>query len=127
MAWIQTGIATGDLVYNVTGALIHFVEEDSSTVMLLVSPRIFRHYLESIGECNTGEPEDKLGSILQKEFFKAGWHRLGPKKTNILRYRVQRRKNSGEGSLLSVVVIPSPERFVNPVPPPNPYITKHHD
>ena len=121
MAWIQEGIGNGELVYNLPGALIHFVEDAGQTLMLLVSPRIFRHYLDSIGEGSTGESEDKIGASLQKEFFKAGWHRAGPKKTNILRYRV-RRRNSDEGSLLSVVVIPRPERFVNPVPPPNPHI-----
>ncbi|MBU1664562.1 MAG: TraI domain-containing protein [Gammaproteobacteria bacterium] len=121
MAWIQEGIGNGTLVYNVPGALIHFVEENSATLMLLVSPRIFRHYLDAVGESATGEPEDKIGALLQKDFFKAGWHRAGPKKMNILRYRVKRR-NSEDGSLLSVVVIPQPERFVNPVPPPNPHI-----
>lgn len=121
MAWIQEGIGNGALVFNVPGALIHFVEENGATLMLLVSPRIFRHYLDDIGEGATGEPEDKIGAALQKDFFKAGWHRAGPKKMNILRYRVKRR-NSEDGSLLSVVVIPQPERFVNPVPPPNPHI-----
>lgn len=128
MAWIQEGIGNGTLVFNVSGALIHFVEErkenneePSETLMLLISPRIFRHYLESIGESATGEPEDKIGAALQRDFFKAGWHRAGPKKMNIMRYRVKRR-NGEDGSLLSVVVIPQPERFVNPVPPPNPYI-----
>lgn len=128
MAWIQEGIGNGTLVFNVSGALIHFVEErkenseePSETLMLLVSPRIFRHYLESIGESATGEPEDKIGAALQRDFFKAGWHRVGPKKMNIMRYRVKRR-NGEDGSLLSVVVIPQPERFVNPVPPPNPHV-----
>jgi integrating conjugative element relaxase (TIGR03760 family) len=126
MAWIQEGIGNGTLVYNVPGALIHFVEENSATLMLLVSPRIFRYYLDAVGENATGEPEDKIGALLQREFFKAGWHRAGPKKMNILRYRVKRR-NSEEGSLLSVVVIPRPDRFVNPVPPPNPHIVPFTD
>ncbi len=120
MAWIQEGVGNGSLVYNVPGALIHFVEENGATLMLLVSPRVFRHYLDSIGEGATGEPEDKIGTALQRDFFKAQWHRTGPKKTNILRYRVKRR--GAEGSLLSVVVIPHPERFVNPIPSPNPHI-----
>jgi len=121
MAWIQEGIGNGSLVYNVPGALVHFVDEGGAILMLLVSPRIFRHHLESIGAGATGEPEDKIGAALQKAFFRAGWHRAGPKKTNIQRYRV-RRRNSEDGSLLSVVVIPHPERFVNPLPPPNPHI-----
>lgn len=121
MAWIQEGLGNGTLVYNVPGALVHFVDEGGEILMLLVSPRIFRHHLESIGAGATGEPEDKIGAALQKAFFRAGWHRAGPKKTNIQRYRV-RRRNSEDGSLLSVVVIPHPERFVNPLPPPNPHI-----
>ncbi len=120
MAWIQEGIGNGALAYNVPGALIHFVEENGRTLMLLVSPRTFRHYLDDIGESTTGEPEDKIGAALQRDFFKAQWHRAGPKKMNILRYRVKRR--GSEGSLLSVVVIPHPERFVNPLPSPNPHI-----
>jgi len=79
----------GALVFNVPGALIHFVEENGATLMLLVSPRIFRHYLDDIGEGATGEPEGKIGAALQKDFFKAGWHRAGPKKMNILRYYVK--------------------------------------
>jgi hypothetical protein len=121
MAWIQEGIGNGSLVYNVPGALVHFIDEGGTPLMLLVSPRIFRHYLESIGEGATGESEDKIGASLQKSFFRAEWHRAGPKKKNILQYRVKRR-NSEDGSLLSVVVIPHPERFVNPIPPPNPHI-----
>lgn len=129
MAWVQEGIGNGALAYNETGALVHFVADDpakpeSGRVMLLVSPRVFRHYLETTGT-ETAETGDRVGSALQRAFFKPRWHRVGPKKTNIHRYMVQRR--GGQGTMLSAVVIPSPERFINPVPEANPHIIPFPD
>jgi integrating conjugative element relaxase (TIGR03760 family) len=123
MAWLQQGLAGGAIAYNETGAMVHFVHEG----MLLVSPRIFRHFAERFGEKGDGAPstlaEDKVGTGIQREVIKAGWHVLGPRKTNVHRYQVVRRNGRG-GSPLSVMIIREPRRFIEPVPPANPHLVK---
>jgi integrating conjugative element relaxase (TIGR03760 family) len=123
MAWLQQALAGGTIAYNETGAMVHFSAEG----MLLVSPRIFRHFAERFGEKGDGTPStlaaDKLGTSIQREVIKAGWHMLGPRKTNVHRYQVVRR--SGQtGSSLSVMIIRAPQRFIEPVPPANPHLVK---
>lgn len=118
IAWVQRGLADGSIVYNETGAMVHFVEAG----MLLVSPRIFREFAALHGERGDGKPTelvgDKIGTGIQREVIRAGWHSFGPKKVNVLRYQVKRR-NGSPGIVLSGMVITNPERFVNPVPPIN--------
>ena len=123
MAWLQQGLAGGSIAYNETGTMVHFAAEG----MLLVSPRIFRHFAERFGEKGDGSPstlmEDKVGTGIQREVIKAGWHVLGPRKTNVHRYQVVRRNGRG-GSTLSVMIIREPRRFVEPIPPANPHLVK---
>jgi len=123
MAWLQQGLAGGAIAYNETGAMMHFAAEG----MLLVSPRIFRHFAERFGEKGDGTPStlatDKLGTGIQREVIKAGWHELGPRKTNVHRYQVVRRGGQA-GSSLSVMIIRAPQRFIEPVPPANPHLVK---
>ncbi|MHB8916193.1 MAG: conjugal transfer nickase/helicase domain-containing protein, partial [Thiobacillus sp.] len=121
IAWVQSGLADGSIVYNEPGAMVHFVEAG----MLLVSPRIFREFATLHGESGDGKPTelvgDKIGTGIQREVIRAGWHLFGPKKVNVLRYQVKRR-NGSPGIVLSGMVITNPERFVNPVPPINPML-----
>jgi integrating conjugative element relaxase (TIGR03760 family) len=123
MGWLQQGLANGSIAHNETGAMVHFVAEG----MLLISPRIFRHFAERFGEKGDGTPsnlvEDKLGTGIQREVIKAGWHLLGPKKTNVHKYQVVRRNGRG-GSQLSVMIIREPQRFIEPVPPANPHLVR---
>lgn len=123
MAWLQQGLASGAIAYNETGAMVHFVPEG----MFLASPRIFRHFAERFGESGDGAPSDlpgdKLGTGIQREVIRAGWHLLGPKKTNVHKYKVIRR-NGQVGGLLCGMVIPAPERFIEPVPPANPHLAR---
>jgi hypothetical protein len=95
MGWLQQGLANGSIAHNETGAMVHFAAEG----MLLISPRIFRHFAERFGEKGDGTPsnlvEDKLGTGIQREVIKAGWHLLGPKKTNVHKYQVVRRNGKG--------------------------------
>ena len=115
IAWVQRGLADGSIVYNETGAMVHFVEAG----MLLVSPRIFREFAALHGESGDGTPTelvgDKIGTGIQREVIRAGWHLFGPKKVNVLRYQVKRR-NGSPGIVLAGMVMTNPERFVNPVP-----------
>ena len=123
MAWLQQGLAGGAIACNETGAMVHFVPEG----MLLVSPRIFRHFAERFGEKGDGSPstlaEDKVGTGIQREVIKAGWHVLGSRKTNVHRYQVVRRNGRG-GSFLSVMILRDPGRFIEPVPASNPHLVK---
>jgi hypothetical protein len=123
MGWLQQGLANGSIAHNETGAMVHFAAEG----MLLISPRIFRHFAERFGEKGDGTPstlaEDKLGTGIQREVIKAGWHLLGPKKTNVHKYQVVRRNGKG-GSQLSVMIIREPQRFIEPVPPANPHLVR---
>jgi integrating conjugative element relaxase (TIGR03760 family) len=123
MGWLQQGLANGSIAHNETGAMVHFAAEG----MLLISPRIFRHFAERFGEKGDGTPsnlvEDKLGTGIQREVIKAGWHLLGPKKTNVHKYQVVRRNGRG-GSQLSVMIIRDPQRFIEPVPPANPHLVR---
>lgn len=123
MAWLQQGLAGGAIAFNETGAMVHFAAEG----MLLVSPRIFRHFAERFGEKGDGTPSTlaagKVGTGIQREVIKAGWHELGPRKTNVHRYQVVRRGGQA-GSSLSVMIIRAPQRFIEPVPPANPHLVK---
>lgn len=123
MAWLQQGLAGGTIAYNETGAMVHFAAEG----MLLVSPRIFRHFAERFGEKGDGTPStlaaDKVGTGIQREVIKAGWHVLCPRKTNVHKYQVVRRSGQA-GSSLSVMIIRAPQRFIEPVPPVNPHLVK---
>jgi integrating conjugative element relaxase (TIGR03760 family) len=123
MGWLQQGLANGGIAHNETGAMVHFATEG----MLLISPRIFRHFAERFGEKGDGTPsklaEDKLGTGIQREVIKAGWHLIGTKKTNVHKYQVVRRNGKG-GSQLSVMIIREPQRFIEPVPPANPHLVR---
>lgn len=127
MGWLQQGLADGSLAYNTTTALVHFVKvnlrDREETMMLLVSPVVFRRFAESYGDLNEGsadaEPSPgKLGMGIQMIFTRAGWHLPAARGRNVHRFQVIRRGDSG-GSLLNGFLVVEPERFVNPVPPPN--------
>ncbi len=121
MAWVQQGLVSGSLAYNESGAMVHFVAEG----MFLASPRIFREFAQEFGETGDGTPSDKegdrLGTGIQREVIRAGWHLMGKNKTNVLKYQVLRRNGKG-GGLLTGLVIKEPARFVSPLPKPNPHL-----
>ena len=121
MAWVQDGLSSGRLAYNESGAMVHFVAEG----MFLASPRIFREFAQEYGETGDGTPSDKegdrLGTGIQREVIRAGWHLRGKNKTNVLKYQVIRRNGKG-GGLLTGIVIKEPARFVSPLPKPNPHL-----
>ncbi|MBE0612128.1 MAG: TraI domain-containing protein [Burkholderiales bacterium] len=122
MGWVQAGLASGELHFNESGAMIHFVPEG----MFLVSPRIFREFAKVHGEdgrgaAKTGD-EAQVGKGVQRQLLRAAWHVRADKGVNILTYQVIR--GGRTMSQLSGVVIEEPARFVNPVPPANPVLAR---
>ena len=120
MQWVQTKVADGSLPYNATGAMVHFVRQGSAMALLLVSPVIFRRYEEDQGSTsdenggNAGQP----GLATQRAFTAAGWHVRAKGGKNITSYQVMRSGDKG-GNLLNGFLLLEPERFFDPVPPPN--------
>jgi hypothetical protein len=116
MTWLQQGLASRGLKYNETGAMIHFTAEG----IALVSPLVFKAYVADHEAVNDAEAEAKALQV-QREVIKAGWHLMGPGKSNILKYQVLGRGGVPVGKLSAVVLI-RPERWVMPVPPSNPVL-----
>jgi integrating conjugative element relaxase (TIGR03760 family) len=116
MSWLQRGLASRELKYNETGALVHFTAEG----MALVSPLVFKTFVADQLSIKDSQAEAQALQV-QREVLKAGWHLMGPGKTNILRYQVLGRGNVAVGKLSAVVLI-RPERWVIPVPPSNPVL-----
>ncbi|GKS92660.1 MobH family relaxase [Acidovorax sp. SUPP2539] len=118
MRWLQNGLASREIKHNETGAAVHFVEEG----MALVSPLIFKLYARETGPADQA---DATGLQVQREVIKAGWHRMtsgqGKGRVNILRYQVMGRGGASVGRL-AAVVLSEPDRWVVPVPPPNPVL-----
>lgn len=122
MAWLQQGIADGSIPYNEAGAAVHFVPEG----MALVSPRTFRDFATLYGDDGNGAvhascANHKLGTGIQRQVIKARWHVVGAGNSNVHHYTVLGRGGKPVGKL-AAVVIKHPERWVNPVPLPNPNI-----
>lgn len=123
MGWLQQGLADGGLRINEAGALVHFVDEG----MLLVSPRIFKEFAKRFGEDGlstvvAGGHDIDAGRWIQRQVLRARWHVQAENGINILIYQVTHRGRAR--SRLCGVVIKSPERFVNPVPPANPVLVR---
>lgn len=105
MQWVQAGLQNGELPYNESGAMVHFVQEG----MLMVSPKIFKSY--------AGD-EDWIA--IQKKFTKSGWSIKAKDGKFIWSYQVVSGKGATAIILNGVVVDPAP--FINQPPPVNPYL-----
>lgn len=120
MAWVQTGLGNGELNYNESDALVHFVEEG----MALVTPKIFRTYLlthQFVGD--VGLSKDPLRA-LQQEVQKGGYIARNPtEKTSFHYYRVER--DGAEGAVITCYLVPNPQAYIRPVPSPNPLLKRH--
>jgi hypothetical protein len=120
IAWVQEGIANGALPYNESMARVHFVPEG----MLLVTPAVFRDFAQAHPEAIDQAPGED-GRVpepwkqVQRDFQKSGYPVTadsgGAGRSFLLHYTI---KGAG-GRQLSVMLVPEPERFFNPVPPPN--------
>ena len=131
-----SGIGDGSLRFNQPGAMVHFVQEG----MLLVSPRIFKEYAREFGEGDEGSDgadegkggqgaasagdadRSRLGLGIQRAVIRAGWHRRAARGTHI--HAFEQVRNAKPVSVLSGVLIEQPQRFVDPLPPANPYLRR---
>ncbi|TGN95632.1 MobH family relaxase [Burkholderia sp. USMB20] len=120
MAWVQEGVANGGLPYNESMARVHFVPEG----MLLVTPAIFRDFAQAHREAIEQTPAEdgrtpEPWKQVQRDFQKSGYPVTadgdGAGRSYLIHYNI---KGAG-GRQLSVMLVPEPERFFNPVPPPN--------
>ncbi|MEM5386368.1 MobH family relaxase [Paraburkholderia phymatum] len=120
MAWVQEGIATGALPYNESMARVHFVPEG----MLLVTPAVFKDFAQAHPEAieqtvaddgKTPEPWKQVQRDFQKSGYPVTADSGGASRSYLIHYNI---KGAG-GRQLSVMLVPEPERFFNPVPPPN--------
>lgn len=116
MAWLQQGLGSGELGYNESDAVVHFVADG----MLLVSPRAFKVYLETnpfLGE--VGNSKDALRA-LQLEVQKSGYVGGNPRdKGNFHYWRVRQADGTESSSVITTYLIPNPQSFIRPVPAPN--------
>lgn len=120
VAWVAHGVATGELRYNEEGALVHFVKAGC----LLLSPEIFRRFIDVHKELSTGAVaeliathEERAFARLQNELAKSGWTRRAGDE-NLHHWSAVK----ADGSLsrpAAFYLLPNPELFWNPVPPPN--------
>lgn len=104
MQWVQAGLANGELAYNESKALVHFLPEG----MLLVSPRIFQAYAD----------ENNLDWMkIQGRVSKSGLPHRNPKGGKFV-WRCQLVNN---GAFLNGFLL-DPKPFLTEVPPNNPHL-----
>jgi len=123
--WLQTSVATGHLKYNEPQALVHFVPEG----MLLLSPGVFRRFLEDHDGVESGPVAalkqtygEKVMHRLQNEVAKSPYTlRNGDEN---LHYYAFTKHDGGISATSSFFLVPQPQLFFNPVPALNSRIVK---
>lgn len=116
MKWLQQSLGDGTLTYNESDAVVHFV----TGAMVIITPKIFKIYLESnefIGSIGTSP--DTLRA-LQKEVQKGGYiERNSKNKSNFFKFKVKQSDDSLSSFDLNTYLIPNPQAYIRPVPSPN--------
>jgi hypothetical protein len=108
--WLRDGLAEGSIEINSRTALVHHVPEG----LLLVSPGIFRSFLEWQGaDANSQEALKRL----QRSVLKARWHLVGADGASVLGYAWN--KNGKATARVHGIVMEQPQRLLDPLPPIN--------
>ena len=116
MKWIQAGLGDGSLTYNESDAVIHFVPEG----MALITPKVFKMYLESNEFIGSLGNSPAALQALQKEVQKGGYiTRNTSNKSSFYMYRVRQSDGTMSGFRLTTYVVPNPQAYIRPVPSPN--------
>ncbi len=122
MAWLQTGLGDGSIIYNESEAFVHFVDAG----LLLLSPKSIKNYLET--NQYVGSVSDSKGTLqaLQRELQKSGYLAFNKEtKTHFHEYQVkQEEKDRKRSKKLTCYLIPNPSAYIRPVPATNPLLEK---
>jgi len=120
MQWLRDGMVTRTLQINTPQSALHFTD----TGMVLVYPAIFQAYANACaapalkGPATAGErTQAVLNAVCD-----LGWHESGPFDSRLLHFELLQHR--AEPSILKGVIIQSPQRFINPLPPPNPALSR---
>jgi integrating conjugative element relaxase (TIGR03760 family) len=123
VAWLQTGLGNGSIIYNESEAFIHFVDGG----MLILSPKAMKVYLDS--NPYVGETNDKKGPLqaLQREIEKAGYIAWNKESQSFFhKYKVKHKEGTKPKVVkpMSCYMIPNPQAYIRPVPAPNEHIER---
>lgn len=115
ISYLQQGIGGGSIEYNTAQSMVHFVPEG----MLVLTPRAFKEYVAVHGRHGEGEGSDAKADwqALQQDIQKTGVA-VRDGTSFILTYATRNPTQSH----LNCYLIPDPERWFNPLPPPNPVL-----
>lgn len=120
VAWLQNGLGTGELNYNESDAVLHFVPEG----MAILSPKAFKLYLETndwIGDL--GESKDAMRA-LQLHLQKAGYLLFNKEVKGYFHWYSTTKDDGTPGATLTTYVISNPQAYVRPVPAVNALLSR---
>lgn len=115
-AWLQQGLGTGDLSYNESESAVHFTAEG----MALVSPKLFKLYLQENAYQSELSPGQKPLNALQNDLQRGGYTSKNGT-SNFFAYQV-RQSDGSLGATLTTYIVPNPQAYIRPVPSPNPLL-----
>lgn len=120
MQWLRDGMALRTLQINTPQSALHFTD----TGMVLVYPAIFQAYANACAAPAIKGPAaqaERTQTVLNA-VCGLGWHESGPFDSRLLHFELLQHR--AEPAILKGVVIQSPQRFINPLPPPNPALSR---
>jgi len=120
MQWLREGMAARTLQINTLQSALHFTD----TAMVLVYPAIFQAYA---GACDAPALKGPAAQAARTQTVlnavcSQGWHESGPFDSRLLHFELLQHR--AEPAIFRGVVILSPQRFINPLPPPNPALSR---
>lgn len=120
MQWLRDGMALRTLQINTSQSALHFTD----TGMVLVYPAIFQAYASACAAPAIKGPAAQAARIqtVLNAVCELGWHESGPFDSRLLHFELLQHR--AEPAILKGVVIQSPQRFINPLPPPNPALSR---
>ena len=120
VAWLQNGLGTGELNYNESDAVLHFVPEG----LAILSPKAFKLYLETnewMGDL--GESKDSMRA-LQLHLQKAGYLLFNKETKGYFHWYSTTKDDGTPGATLTTYVISNPQAYVRPVPAVNALLSR---